>query len=512
MGLAGLSLNQSLRDVDVGRLTGIRRGIEKEGLRVRPDGGLATTPHPTALGSALTHPHITTDFSESQLELVTGVHAQVDDCIAELTHIHQFVLQSIGDEVMWAPSMPGALPSDADIPIGQYGRSNVGQAKRVYRQGLSHRYGSRMQTISGIHYNWSLPGASSADYFGLIRNFRRHSFLLLMLFGASPAVSAEFVAGQDHVLQPLNGNTFYLPYATSLRMGRLGYQSDAQSALRVSYNDLEGYASSLHEALTQPYPPYEVMGVQDEQGEYRQLCTSLLQIENEFYSSIRPKRVIRPGERPLHALRERGVEYVEVRCMDLNPFLPAGIDAHTSRVLDVFLLQAMLSDSPPDTQAEIEALMENNDVVASRGREPGLKLTRGSERISVLDWGNELFDAGMAAAQALDTAHGGEAYRASWSRAREAFQQFDQLPSARVLAVMQADHAGRHDAFGLAQSQWAKDVLLAQPLSADAVAACDAQALASLADQARIEAADTLPFEAFRQAYVAPLGLVVSGT
>jgi glutamate--cysteine ligase len=462
-----------------------------------------------ALGSALTHPHITTDFSESQLELVTGVHDRVEDCLNELTTIHRVVLQSLGDECMWAASMPGLLPPDADIPIGYYGTSNVGQAKRVYRLGLSHRYGSRMQTISGIHYNWSFPGLSSADYFALIRNFRRHSFLLLYLFGASPAVTSSFVAGQPHGLEALSADALHLPYATSLRMGRLGYQSDAQSALCVSYNDLEGYAHSLQEALTVPYPPYEAMGIRDAQGGYRQLATSLLQIENEFYSTIRPKRVIRSGERPLHALRERGVEYVEVRCMDINPFLPVGIDAHTARVLDVFLLHALLSDSPPDSPDEIRALQVNQLMAASRGREPGLMLQRGGQVISLRDWGLALLDEGMAVAEALDQAQGGEAYQAAWAQARRDFLAPDTLPSARVLEAIRTQHAGRFDAFGLACSQDLKQSLLSQPLSEAERATWQAQAQASLAEQAQIEAADTLDFEAFRQRYVDPAGLTV---
>ena len=306
----------------------MRRGIEKESLRALPDGTLALTPHPAALGSALTHPHITTDFSESQLELITGVHADVEACLEELTQIHQFVYRvPIGDEMLWVASMPCGLPADETIPIGRYGTSNVGRAKSVYRMGLGHRYGRRMQTISGIHYNWSMPGVGNDDYFALIRNFRRHSFLLLYLFGASPAVCSSFVAGREHELQPLNEHTLYMPHGTSLRMGRLGYQSDAQASLAVSYNGLESYAASLQDALTQPYPPYEAIGIRNPGGEYNQLATSLLQIENEFYGTIRPKRVIFPGERPLHALRERGVEYVEVRCMDLDPFVPVGIGA-----------------------------------------------------------------------------------------------------------------------------------------------------------------------------------------
>ncbi len=507
--MPGMTLHQRLRTLDAARLRGMKRGIEKEGLRVAPDGTLARTPHPVALGSALTHPHITTDFSESQLELVTGVHDRVEDCLNELTTIHRVVLQSLGDECMWAASMPGLLPPDADIPIGYYGTSNVGQAKRVYRLGLSHRYGSRMQTISGIHYNWSFPGLSSADYFALIRNFRRHSFLLLYLFGASPAVTSSFVAGQPHGLEALSADALHLPYATSLRMGRLGYQSDAQSALCVSYNDLEGYAHSLQEALTVPYPPYEAMGIRDAQGGYRQLATSLLQIENEFYSTIRPKRVIRSGERPLHALRERGVEYVEVRCMDINPFLPVGIDAHTARVLDVFLLHALLSDSPPDSPDEIRALQANHLLAASRGREPGLMLQRGGQVISLRDWGLALLDEGMAVAEALDQAQGGEAYQAAWAQARRDFLAPDTLPSARVLEAIRTQHAGRFDAFGLACSQDLKQSLLSQPLSEAERATWQAQAQASLAEQAQIEAADTLDFEAFRQRYVDPAGLTV---
>src|SRR5438132_8350090 len=268
-------------------LRGLRRGIEKESLRVSPDGALAQTPHPRALGSALTHPHITTDFSESQVELITGVHSDAHGVLAELEHLHQFVDARIGDEMLWCASMPCDLPDEDAIPIARYGSSNVARAKTVYRTGLSHRYGRRMQTISGIHYNFSLPDArSNDDYFALIRNFRRHSWLLLYLFGASPAVCSSFVAGREHELERLSDDTLYLPYATSLRMGRLGYQSDAQASLAVSYNDLKSYAASLEEALTKPYPAYQTIGIR--QGdEYRQLATSLLQIENEFYGTIR---------------------------------------------------------------------------------------------------------------------------------------------------------------------------------------------------------------------------------
>lgn len=503
------SLNERLLTLAPERLQGIRRGIEKESLRTSPSGQLALTPHPRALGSALTNPHITTDFSESQVELVTGAHASVQDCLQELTHIHQFVYRALGDEQLWVSSMPGPLPADQDIPIGQYGSSNVGQAKSVYRMGLGHRYGRRMQTISGIHYNWSMPGLSNDDYFGLIRNFRRQSFLLLVLFGASPAVTTCFVHGQDHGLQPLGDHTLYLPYATSLRMGRLGYQSDAQSSLAVSYNGLKGYAASLQEALTRAYPAYEAIGIQDEQGGYKQLSTSLLQIENEFYSTIRPKRVIQTGERPLHALRERGVEYVEVRCMDLNPFLPIGIDDNTVRFLDIFLLHCLLSDSPEDTPQEIAALARNQQKVATRGREPGLRLERGNDEVLLMDWAKDIVQRCQTIAQALDAAQGGRAHQEAWQAAASALADPSLLPSARVVAAMQSQPAPGHVAFSLAQSAQTHAKLTAQALPAEVLAKFEQQAQTSLQDQAAIEAADTLPFEAFRQDYMSARHLLV---
>ena len=303
--LAALTVGQA-NILSSERLLGMHCGLEKESLRVQPSGALALTPHPLALGSALTHPCITTDFSESQVELVTGVHAGVQAGIDELTQIHQFTyqtLQAMGDEMLWVSSMPCGLPTDETIPVARFGSSNVGRAKSVYRLGLSHRYGRRMQTISGIHYNWSFPDVTSEQYFGQIRNFRRQAFLLLYLFGASPAVCSSFVAGRKHELQQLSTTTMYMPHGTSLRMGPLGYQSDAQASLAVSYNCLEGYAESLQDALTRPYPAYEKVGIQNPGGDYNQLGTTLLQIENEFYGTIRPKRVIFPGERPLHALR-----------------------------------------------------------------------------------------------------------------------------------------------------------------------------------------------------------------
>ena len=498
------SLQARLNALTPARLGGIRRGIEKESLRALPEGGLALTPHPQALGSALTHPSITTDYSESQVELITSAHARVEDCLDELTQIHQFVyrvLREQGDEMLWVSSMPCGLPTDETIPLARYGASNVGRAKSVYRMGLGHRYGRRMQTISGIHYNWSLPGVSSEQYFGLIRNFRRQAFLLLYLFGASPALCPTFVSGREHELQTLSDSALYMPHGTSLRMGRLGYQSDAQSTLAVSYNSLEGYAASLHEALTRPYPAYETVGIRNPGGDYNQLSTTLLQIENEFYGTIRPKRTIFPGERPLHALRERGVEYVEVRLMDLDPFVPVGITAQTMRFLDVFLLQCLLADSPPDTPAEIAELKHNQHHTAARGREPGLTLRRAGGEQSLVDWGREILAQCEPIAAALDAAHRSSEYSQAVAAAATLLADPTQTPSARVLQSMAAcDNSFVR--FVRERSQATRDTLLAKPWSFEQQARFLALSQKSVADQRAIEAADVLSFEAYREQYV----------
>ncbi|TNF60338.1 MAG: glutamate--cysteine ligase [Burkholderiales bacterium] len=500
-----------LQGLGADRLHGMRRGLEKESLRALPDGRLALTPHPQALGSALTHPHITTDYSESQLELITGVHARVPDCLAELTEIHQYtarVLAAQGDEMMWASSMPCGLPTDETIPLGRYGSSNVGRAKSVYRMGLGHRYGRRMQTISGVHYNWSLPGVDNAGYFALIRNFRRHAFLLLTLFGASPAVCSSFVDGRQHELLPLGERgSLYLPHGTTLRMGRLGYQSEAQATLKVSYNSLEGYAASLHDALTRPWPAYEALGIRNPGGDYNQLATTLLQIENEFYGTIRPKRVIFPGERPLHALRERGVEYIEVRLLDLDPFETIGVRASTLHFLDVFLLHCLLSDSPPDTPEEIAELAHNQHLTAARGREPGLRLMRRGQPVVLTQWGLELLDELQPLAAHLDALDGTGVHADAVQQARAALTDPSRLPSARVLQTMARDHDNAFIAFGRERSRAASQGLLALPWSEAQEARFADMARRSFDDQRAIEAADTMPFENYRQEYVSPVRL-----
>ena len=286
-------------------LGNLQRGLEKESLRVDPSGVLSQSPHPHALGSTLTHPSITTDYSESLLEFVTGVHSSTDSLLQELYDIHHFTYQYIGDQKLWVNSMPCIVESEEKIPIARYGSSNVAKMKEAYRRGLSHRYGSLMQTIAGIHFNFSMPEAfwndyygergsvetqqlRSASYFNLIRNFHRNSWLGAYLFGASPAVCRSFLRGREHMLENFDAHSFYAPNATSLRLSGLGYSNEAQSNIEICYNGVDPFVQSLRKAIQTSHPDYEKLGVKID-GEYQQLNPNLLQIENEFYSSIRPK-------------------------------------------------------------------------------------------------------------------------------------------------------------------------------------------------------------------------------
>ena len=239
--------------------TGLR-GIERESLRVTPDGQLAMTPHPHALGSALTHPSLTTDYSEALIELITPAEHDAAITLDKLDELHRFVYAKLGGEILWNNSMPGLLPdTDDGIPIAQYGASNIGKLKYVYRVGLALRYGRTMQTIAGIHYNYSLneevwrllhadqqSTASAVDfqserYLALIRNFRRTNWLLMYLFGASPALDRRFLRDRKHTLETFDADTLYRPYATSLRMSDLGYSNTtAQAALHADYDTLHG--------------------------------------------------------------------------------------------------------------------------------------------------------------------------------------------------------------------------------------------------------------------------------
>ena len=499
------------------------RGIERETLRVDQHGLLARTPHPAALGAALTHPQITTDYAEALLEFITPAEHDIGITLNQLDAIHRYAYTKLGDEMLWSESMPCELPDEAQIEIANYGISNIGMLKHVYRRGLALRYGKAMQCIAGIHYNYSLSekvwqllaqheGIDTArrhalrdfqsdGYIALIRNFRRYSWLLMYLFGASPALSTGFLRGREHQLDTLSDDTLFLPYATSLRMSDLGYQNDAQSGLTPHENSLESYVATLTDAVNRPYAPYQALGTRQD-GEWIQLSTNVLQIENEYYSTIRPKRVIRTGERPIQALCQRGVQYIEVRCLDVDPFEPIGISIETGRFLDAFLLFCAFEDSAPIDIAESAVHAGNFARTVKKGRRPGLTLMRGGEEVTLQAWASELIERIGPVAALLDAQHNeGAVHAASLAVQQAKIDNPALTPSARVLDEVRA--LGSSSEFGLRQSRLHAATFRASDsaLMPAEVAMFDQLAADSLAAQDAIEQAPGPSFDAFVAAY-----------
>lgn len=497
---------------ETGLLAGCLRGIEKEGLRVDQHGWLSTRTHPKALGSALTHPNITTDYSEALLELITGTHNSAHGVLDELDWVHRLAVDGLDDELLWNHSMPGYLPAEADVPIAWFGSSNSGMLKHVYRRGLAVRYGKLMQCIAGLHYNFSLPdalwthtglfkpqtqGAQSDGYVGLIRNFVRHSWLLMYLFGASPAVSSNFLRDQnaDH-LKTLDTTTRYLPWATSLRMSDLGYQNKAQSALKLCYNDLHTFLDRLYSAVTTPWPAYEAMGTH-QADQWIQLNCNLLQIENEFYSTIRPKRTTARGERPITALAERGVQYIEVRCLDIDPFEPTGISAHTVRFMDAFLLFCALEYSPlfgEDGYCTESA--QNFNQVVIQGRKPDLTLYRGGVPVGIDQWAREVLEGVGACADLLASQLDDSSYRHAVMTQQQKVADVGLTPSARVLSMLTEGKQSFHE-LALKQSRAHMAHFQAKGLSDSQRAQAGRLRDESLAAQADLEQNDDISFEQY---------------
>ena len=510
---------EKLVAADAGCLPGGGRGVEKESLRVTPDGRIAATPHPRALGSALTHPWITTDYSEALLEFVTPPQDSAWATLQFLCDIHQFVGPRLPDaEMLWATSMPCAVGGDESIPVADYGDSNVGRMKHIYRLGLGYRYGRVMQTIAGVHFNYSMPerfwdalreveGWQGDErvfrdrmYFSLLRNYRRFGWIVLYLFGASPAVCKSFLGGRNPGLPEFDAATRYGPHATSLRMSDLGYRSTAQASIHLSMNSLDEYIAGLEQAIRSPWPPYEKIGVAPG-GRWRQLSTSALQIENEYYGFIRPKQPIRAGERPTLALHRAGVAYMEVRALDVSPYDPAGVSQNELRFLEAFLVFCMLHDSPLIDGEEMERLDDNHTRVAVTGRRPDLSLAISGEEKPLAEWGREICRQLAPVCRLLDGEDPARSYSASLELQAAKIADPELTPSARILAEMR-DEGESFFEFAARMSRQHRDYFAAlPPMSPDRLAGFEAEAARSLEAQQVMEEAPQEAFEAHLARY-----------
>jgi glutamate--cysteine ligase len=515
--LAGLINGKAQRSLQHGL-----KGVEKESLRVTPKGEIAQTAHPRALGSALTNEHITTDYSEALIELVTPPFPETGQLLDYLRDIHQFVYRHLEDEMLWATSMPCAIRGEESIPIAQYGSSNVGKMKVVYRRGLSWRYGRVMQAISGVHFNYSFPDefwpvfadlAKSHDsgqdfrsdaYFALLRNYRRYGWIVLYLFGNSPALCGSFLGGRKvDWLEEFMPKTFYSPHATSLRMSDLGYRNKSQSGVDVSVNSLQHYVRDLTKAISTPNPDFQKIGVKVD-GEYRQLNANLLQIENEYYSFIRPKRVARSGERPTKALLRAGVQYVEMRSLDVSAFDAVGVNENKLRFLEAFAAFCVLRESPSIEDREQAELDGNHAIVAREGRKPGLQLGNDGRRIALQDWALEIVDSMRGVCELLDEGDAQKPYTAALEAQEAKVRNVALTPSARSLIEMRNNEESFFRfALRMSRQHQAWFLGLHEPNERRLQEFRD-EADASLEEQARIEAADTLSFDEYLQQYFAP--------
>ncbi len=497
-------------------LSGGSIGLEKESLRVSPKGVIASTLHPASLGAALTNRYITTDYSEALTELITPPFNSGGEALEFLRDAHTFVYTQLGSELLWAASMPCLLKGAEHIPIAQYGSSNAGIMKSVYRRGLGHRYGKAMQVIAGVHFNYSLPErlwqllhrleGSSPDlrtfmderYLGLVRNLQRYGWLVPYLFGASPALCKSFLGGAESTLEEFDQYTYYEPFATSLRMGDIGYTNRQEQGvgIKACYDTLDAYISSLTHAIETPCPQWQQLGVVVD-GRYQQLNGNILQIENEYYSTVRPKQLVERMEKPTIALQRRGVRYVELRSLDLNLFHPLGISQEQVYFLEAFMLFALLQDSPPISSQEHKEIDDNLEWVAHRGRDPELRLLQRGEAIPLATWAEEICS-GMEPICTLL----GESYSISLKQQLKLIRDPDLTPSARILAAMSEQDEGFFQ-FAQRMSQQHQSYFAELELDAKREQLFSDEAERSRQRQLDLEAVDEQPFEKFLQEYFA---------
>lgn len=500
-------------------LKGRKIGLEKESLRVAGDGSIAQTPHPRGLGSALTHPGITTDYSEALLEFVTPPFEDFAQTLQCLDETHRFVHSRLGDEILWASSMPCVVAGESSIPIAEYGVSNAAKMKTAYRRGLGHRYGRVMQAIAGVHYNYSYPAGFwslyqsqlkdprdsqtfiNESYMGMVRNLQRYGWLVPYLFGASPAICHSFLGDAPTSLHTLYEHTYYGPFATSLRMGDIGYQNnkEGEAGVAVNYNTLRDYIKSLTRAISAPSAKYEKIPLCAD-GQWQQLNQNILQIENEYYSTIRPKQVLDGEEKPTLALARRGIAYIELRSLDVDPYEPLGINQEQMRFLESFLLFTSLLPSEALNDTEKADIKYNFNAVAQRGRDPRLCLRRSGQAVLLRDWALEVFEQLSMTCELLDRDRQSPVYCSTLQQQWAKIEDPEQTPSARVLAQMQENHEEFFD-FSLRLSLQHRQWFEQRPLDKGGQREFAAIARDSQARQTVIEQTDDVPFSVFLQNY-----------
>lgn len=512
-------------------------GLEKECLRVGLSGGISQQDHPLALGRALTHPFITTDFSEALLEMVTPPCDSAAQAMNFLNSVHQFIVSRLPeDEHIWNTSMPCILNEASSVRIGEYGTSHSGQMKHAYRRGLGLRYGRRMQAIAGVHFNFSMPdtawlfrettdsgafsqqnsigrwGALSdvrkqsvrtAGYFQMTQNLLQIGWLVPYLFGASPAICTSFLGeGEGDDLQEWNSATRFAPFGTSLRMSNIGYRyrEDQPIDLSVCHNSIDTYINDIISHVNSTHPAYETMGLRDEYGKHQQLSTSRLQIENEYYSSVRPKQIARDGELPIKALQDRGIRYLELRSVDVNILEPNGLELSQVAMLEMLMMFAWLSPPQSLDAADVQRCARNVQTVAYRGREPGLHLETSNGEVGLQQWGKGILNSIEPLAQWLDQGLEEPVYVKTLQQQMDKLNDSDKTPSATILkGIKQTGSFFEH-----AQELSAKhhEHFKQGPIDEKINSLLESEVTESIRKQDQLEQKDSASFENYLAAYL----------
>ena len=358
-------------------------GIEWESLRAKDDGKLSLTPHPAVFGDKLTNPLITTDFSESQIEIITPTFDTIDDAFENFSLLSDMVNASLPqDEYLWFQSIPCILPYWDQIPIAQY--SGEGESSQKYREDLARRYGVKKQMISGVHFNFSfserflkkLYSLENDDlsfkdfkddiYLKIARNYLRYCWLIIYLTGCSIGSHKTFSNDCIHLMDAKdNYGSYYSTRGPSFRNASCGYKN--LKDLYPSYNSVNEFVGDINSFI--------------DNGD--------LSEAKELYTQIRLKP--KNPKDLLNSLKDSGIEYIEIRTLDINPFYQCGIVNRDMKFLHLFLIYMLVKDESDYLAWQNEAKI-NEERTAESGYVDSMRLLRDGCEVTLKDWAHEIIN------------------------------------------------------------------------------------------------------------------------
>ena len=372
-------------------------GIEWESLRAKGDGNLSLTPHPEVFGDKLTNPVVTTDFSESQIEIITPTFNSIDEAFDNFSLLSDIVNASLPeDEYLWFQSIPCILPYWDQIPIAQY--SEDGQSSQKYREDLAKKYGVKKQMISGVHFNFSfsdellnkLYAMESSDltfkefknnvYLKVARNYIRHCWLIIYLTGCSIGSHKTFSNDCIHLMDEQDDyGSYYSTKGPSFRNASCGYKNLKE--LYPSYDSVQEFVNDINKFI--------------DDGD--------LSEAKELYTQIRLKP--KNPQDMLNSLENDGIEYVEIRTLDINPFYKCGLVRHDMKFLHLFLIYMFLKDESDYKDWQKEAKF-NEEATAESAYVESMRLLRDGKEVTLKSWASEIINEmyGMCEVLGIDEA------------------------------------------------------------------------------------------------------------